>query len=117
MPVYDYKCKNHGLFHELATLEDSAKPAKCPKCNNLSGRIIMFPSGVLTMESHKRHAAKTNEKARFEPEFSTTNRRTDDEQHAKGCGCSKSKVGGSKMLLTANGEKIFPSMRPWMIHH
>lgn len=28
MPVYDYKCKDHGVFQELATMADHDKP--CP---------------------------------------------------------------------------------------
>ena len=27
MPLYDYKCPDHGLFHDLATMADSARPA------------------------------------------------------------------------------------------
>ena len=26
MPVYDYKCREHGLFHKLGTVEEAAQP-------------------------------------------------------------------------------------------
>jgi len=117
MPVYDYKCAEHGLFHSLVTLENSAKPAPCPECGSLAGRVIMIAPELLDMDSEKRKSMERNEKASHAPEFSTAERRVEDEQHAKGCGCSSSSVNKSKMLLTAKGEKIFPSMRPWMIHH
>ncbi|MGV8835886.1 zinc ribbon domain-containing protein, partial [Cellvibrio sp.] len=41
MPVYDYKCADHGLFYELASMDDSSKPAACPNCAKLSERVIM----------------------------------------------------------------------------
>ena len=48
MPVYDYKCREHGLFHTLATMEDAAKPAECPTCKALSPRVIVLPSYSFT---------------------------------------------------------------------
>ena len=38
MPVYDYKCKEHGVFHELATVEQGDQPCACPTCQTLSPR-------------------------------------------------------------------------------
>jgi len=117
MPVYDYKCLEHGLFNDLATIEDAHKPNTCPQCGKLSARVVMVAPDFLDMNEHKRKAASTNEKSQHEPEFSTTNRRKDDELHAKGCGCSANKPGKSKLMYTAQGDKMFPSMRPWMISH
>ncbi len=117
MPVYDYKCQEHGLFYELATMEDAHKPCACPQCGALSGRVIMFAPDVLDMAPQKREAAETNERAQHAPVVSTKARREDDEEHAKGCGCSKRKPGKSNLMYTAQGDKFFPSMRPWMISH
>jgi len=119
MPVYDYKCKEHGIYHELATLEDSSKPTKCPKCGVLCGRIIMMSPTILDMPDSKRKAHETNEKSQHEPIYSNEDRRKHDHHHASHSGCNKHKVtsAGSKMLYTATGEKIFPSARPWMIGH
>ena len=116
MPVYDYKCKEHGVFYDLATLQDSDKPACCPICTELSPRIIRIAPEVLDMPAQKKHAHETNERSQHEPQFSTEARRKDDEEHSRGCGCAKKKPG-SKLFLTANGDKMFPSMRPWMISH
>ena len=117
MPVYDYKCQEHGIYHELVSMDDSAKPTKCPQCGTLCARIIMVPPTVLDMPEEKRHAHETNEKSQHEPIFSNQDRRTHDHHHACGSGCDSHEITPSKMLFTASGEKIFPSARPWMISH
>ncbi len=30
MPLYDYKCAEHGLFHQLVEVADAGKPAPAP---------------------------------------------------------------------------------------
>lgn len=120
MPVYDYKCPEHGIFYELATLEESGKPKACPHCQALSPRIIMVPPEVLDMAPAKRDAIERNEKAQHEPQVSTADTRAENEErlkHKHGCGCQHHKKGGSKLMYTADGNKMFPSMRPWMISH
>jgi len=117
MPVYDYKCQTHGVFSDLATMEDAAKPANCPTCGKPAGRVIILSPEFLDMNSEKRKAEMTNEKAQHAPEFSTLERREHDHHHKNGCGCSKRKPGKSNLMYTAKGEKMFPSMRPWMISH
>ena len=116
MPVYDYKCRQHGLFSELATMDHSHLPAPCPQCSELSGRVIMMAPEILDMAPEKRKAIEKNEKSRHEPEFSTRERREHDHEHRHGCGCEANKRG-SKLFYTAEGNKMFPSMRPWMISH
>lgn len=116
MPVYDYKCREHGLFYGLAKLEDSDKPANCTICGALAPRVIMIPPNVLNMPEEKKHAHETNERNQHEPTVSTKDRRAYDEVHQKGCGCEKT-LSKSKLMYTARGEKMFPSMRPWMISH
>ena len=116
MPVYDYKCSQHGLFSELATFEHSQVPQPCPQCSELSGRVIVIAPEILDMAPERRDAFARNEKSRHEPEFSTSERRQHDHEHRSGCGCSAKKPG-SKLFYTAQGDKMFPSMRPWMISH
>ena len=115
MPVYDYKCQEHGVFYELATLEDYDKPCACPTCGALAPRIIRIAPEILDMAPEKRKAHETNERSSHEPEFSTKERREDDHHHKHGCGCQGKKK--SKLMYTAQGDKMFPSMRPWMISH
>lgn len=116
MPVYDYKCQQHGIFSELATMSESGQPTLCPQCSLLSARVIMVAPEVLDMSPANRSAHQTNEKSQHEPEFSSKERRSVDHEHNNGCGCTGRKKG-SKLMYTAQGDKMFPSMRPWMISH
>lgn len=117
MPVYDYKCAEHGVFHELATMDDYAKPVACPKCLKFSPRIIIMAPEILDMAPTKRKAMTTNEIAKHEPQYSTIDTRAENAERLKhGCGCKHEKRN-SKLFFTAEGNKMFPSMRPWMISH
>ncbi|GAB1264232.1 FmdB family zinc ribbon protein [Aurantivibrio infirmus] len=117
MPVYDYKCADHGVFHELASLDDHSKPAPCPQCKVLSGRVIMLAPNILAMAPEKKQAIERNERARHEPQHSTQDSRSENAEKLKhGCGCEHKKRP-SKLMYTAEGNKMFPSARPWMISH
>ena len=121
MPVYDYKCPEHGIFHELATLEDFDKPSSCPQCQKMSPRVIIMSPEILDMAPEKRQAMQKNEIARHEPHFSTQDTRLENAERRKyKCGCShhdRQEKRSSKLFYTAEGNKMFPSMRPWMISH
>lgn len=122
MPLYDYKCAQHGLFHELATLEQSALPMPCPNCKALCGRVIMLAPEVLGMKAENRAAHERNERAMHQPIMSSVDSRAEQQarhehKHGKGCGCGDRPIRKSNLLYTAQGEKMFPSMRPWMISH
>jgi len=128
MPVYDYKCASHGLFHELATMADSAKPAPCPQCGGASGRVIMVPPEVMDMAPQRKEAASRNEKSRHQPIISTTDSREEardranhpKHKHHRGCGCSSEASNSSlkqQVVYLPDGSKVFPSQRPWMISH
>lgn len=117
MPVYDYKCNDHGVFYELASMENSDQPQACPRCGSACARIIMVAPEILAMSPEARKAATTNEKSSHEPVHSTKDRRELDDEHRSGCGCNKQKPSKSKLMYTAQGDKMFPSMRPWMISH
>ena len=117
MPVYDYKCSDHGLFYELASLDDHAKPASCPECQTLSPRVILVAPAILDMAKEKKQSIERNEIAQHEPQFSTVDSRAENSEMLKqGCGCEHKKRS-SKLMYTAEGNKMFPSMRPWMISH
>lgn len=116
MPVYDYRCREHGVFYQLQTMENHDKPAECPTCAQLCPRIIMIAPDLLLMDQDKRLAHVTNEKSRHEPLISTQAHRQHDHKHRQQCGCDHG-LTKTKLFYTAKGEKMFPSMRPWMISH
>lgn len=118
MPLYDYKCTSHGVFQELVPLAAFDQPCACPQCGTLSPRVILFSPQFLAMAEERRKAFATNEKARHEPVFSNKEIREEasKHKHGKDCGCH-SQQRKSNLLYTADGSKVFPSMRPWMISH
>jgi putative FmdB family regulatory protein len=117
MPVYDYKCTEHGLFYDLASLEDHAKPSCCPECQKISPRVIILSPSVLNMSKKEKQAIERNETAQHEPQYSTVDSRAENTEKLKrGCGCEDHERP-SKLVYTAEGNKMFPSMRPWMISH
>lgn len=117
MPVYDYKCSDHGVFYDLASVDDHAAPAPCPQCQVFSPRIIMISPGILDMAREKKQAMDRNEAAKHEPQHSNADTRAENADKLKhGCGCTHTKRS-SKLMYTADGSKMFPSMRPWMISH
>lgn len=122
MPLYDYKCQDHGLFHALATMDEFDKPQPCPQCGVMSAKVILLPSHLFKVDDSERKARDRNEKAMHSPILSTPEYRAEEQarhehRHGKGCGCAYQKLGKSKLFWTANGEKMFPSARPWMISH
>lgn len=80
MPVYDYKCRDHGVFSELATLADAEKPQPCPRCGALAGRVIRLPPALAALTPAARAAHARNEKSRHAPDTLSA-RRADDGRH------------------------------------
>lgn len=133
MPVYDYKCAEHGVFHELAAVEQGDKPCACPSCGKLSARVIMIPPEILAMAPAKRSAMDKNEAATHQPIISTLDSRAEaserkafaekkGHQHGRGCGCSHENASDTsalkkQVIFLPDGSKVFPSQRPWMISH
>jgi putative FmdB family regulatory protein len=56
MPLYDYKCTEHGLFHELVPVQASGEACPCPTCGVLSARVILVAPEVLDMAPERRSA-------------------------------------------------------------
>jgi putative FmdB family regulatory protein len=112
MPLYDYKCREHGLFSELATMADSDQPLPCPSCGILSARVLLLPPSLALMSAHNRTAHARNEKSRFAP-YTTCTRADPGHAHDH----HEQPLRRVKFLYMADGSKLFPSMRPWMISH
>lgn len=51
MPLYEYCCDFHGVFETYNPMSKSDKPAKCPICKKLSGRILSFSNISGTRDS------------------------------------------------------------------
>lgn len=122
MPMYHYKCASHGVFEELQTYEQRAEPVACPQCASLSPRVIAIAPHMLGLDPATRKAMETNDRARHEPLFSTKEHRdhviAHPKDHAPGCGCgAHDKPRKSKTVYLADGSKVFPADRPWMISH
>lgn len=98
-------------------MEEAASPKACPVCQALAPRVIVLPPELALMDPAKRQASARNEKARHEPVFSTADRRSNDAEHRHACGCHQQPKGKHQLFYTADGDKMFPSMRPWMISH
>lgn len=40
MPLYEYKCEDHGTFERTGSMSESKEPQPCPTCKNPSQRIL-----------------------------------------------------------------------------
>ena len=103
MPFYDYCCAEHGVFEGLATVAACAQPQPCPRCGVPAARVIAVAPALLDLAPALRDAFARNERSRHEPRL-----------HAGGDADSPA---GRKAILLADGSKVFPSRRPWMIGH
>lgn len=137
MPLYEYKCPQHGVFQELAPMSEHDQPTHCPQCQTLSARVIVVPPEIAKVLKATQEAIERNEKARESPDVMTSQqfherekerqqRKAAEQKHRHGshCGCSHSGHNGShekqrrsNLMYTADGNKMFPGMRPWMISH
>lgn len=122
MPLYDYKCREHGLFQELVLLSEGGQPQPCPDCGTPAARVIVLPATILGLDPTHQAMAR-NERSQHEPRFSTPEHRAEDQakqRHNQGCGCQICEdpaLSSPKALYTADGKKWFPTARPWMISH
>ncbi|MGC4087975.1 MAG: zinc ribbon domain-containing protein [Polyangiaceae bacterium] len=66
MPLYEYECREHGVFELVRPMADSAKGAECPWCQSKAPRILSAPA-VQQVAFATRVALDRNEKSRHEP--------------------------------------------------
>lgn len=45
MPIYDYKCAEHGKFQKNAKIAERDQ-VRCPKCDRECERLISAPRGI-----------------------------------------------------------------------
>lgn len=113
MPTYDYACPTCGGFDAFRTVASRDDPAACPQCGTASKRVFATAPRLALMEGSTRRAIDVNERARHEPKSSDGYARL---KHPAGCGCCSTSLR-SATVTAANGNKAFPSKRPWMISH
>ncbi len=116
MPVYDYLCPECGPVSALRPMSESDLPYVCPDCNSQASRAILYAPNITSLSAHVRDAHYRNEKSQHEPKFSTKDERA-EKKHPAGCSCCSSGEKKNRTLYTADGSKMFPSGRPWMISH
>jgi putative FmdB family regulatory protein len=113
MPTYDYACGGCGGFDAIRSMSQRDEPAACPACGSASPRVFASAPRLALLEGSTRCAMDTNERARHEPRRSSDYVRF---KHPSGCGCCT--PGKRSATVTgSNGNKAFPSKRPWMISH
>lgn len=113
MPTYDYACGGCGGFDAFRSMSQRDEPAACPGCGAPSPRVFASAPRLALLDGGTRSAMDTNERARHEPKSSQDYARL---RHPSGCGCCTPGKRGAT-VTGANGNKAFPSKRPWMISH
>jgi hypothetical protein len=104
MRLFEYNCKNHGLFELMRPLGLRKHPAPCPDCGKLSVRAYSMPT-VDRMDPIKKKAIERNIKSQFEPHICDTT-----------CG------GGHNHLLPPSHrpkpkQESYNGPRSWVIEH
>jgi putative FmdB family regulatory protein len=114
MPTYDYECPQCGGFEAFRPLSARNEAAVCPSCSAASERIFVSAPRLALMDDGTRSAVDANERARHEPKRSSDYARL---KHPAGCGCCSTSAKRGATVTGANGNKVFPGKRPWMISH
>ncbi|MEP4033230.1 zinc ribbon domain-containing protein [Roseibium polysiphoniae] len=124
MPVYDYICESCGPITALRPMSAHADPICCPACKQEAPRAFLQAPHMSGLSSDRRSAFERNEKSQHAPQVSTRDSRESDardsrkRRHPIGCACcSGGSTARSRAVFTADGAKVFPSKRPWMISH
>jgi len=113
MPFYDYCCGEHGVFEGLATVAECVEPQPCPACGAPAARVIAAAPALLDMAPALRDAFARNERSCHEPRLHLGDAAAPDHR----CGAGAASSPGRKAILLADGSRVFPSRRPWMIGH
>jgi len=113
MPTYDYQCNDCGGFEARRNVSERDDTICCPDCSAFSVRVMSAAPRLALMSDGTRRAIATNERAANEPKHSSDYLRL---KHPAGCGCCSTSKRGATVTGT-NGNKAFPSKRPWMISH
>lgn len=105
MPVYEYRCEEHGDFTRHVEIARRNDAFNCPSCGSDATRIISAPSLAL-MNNNNRKAWAKNEKSAHEPIRKKTHTCTSSCNHDH----SSSQKKPEYMSAPVGG-------RPWMLGH
>lgn len=114
MPCYDYRCGAHGVFEALAGVAEYEQPSPCPQCGAPAARVIAAVPRLMDMAPALREAFARNERSRHQPRYRAGG---EDDCDCKSSGGGTGSPAGRRAILLADGGKVFPSLRPWMIGH
>ena len=118
MPTYDYHCEDCGGFDAFRSLALRNEPATCPVCQAASPRVFVQGPRLACLSGDSRRAHDVNERAQHVPRSSRDSAAGSYGRmsHPSGCGCCSTAKRGAT-VTGANGNKAFPTKRPWMISH
>jgi putative FmdB family regulatory protein len=119
MPTYDYDCPTCGGFDAFRSLSQRNEPAPCPDCGTASPRVFASAPRLACLSAETRTAMDRNEAARHAPMSSKgyAEGAYGRLRHPAGCGCCSPGTRKTSTVTAANGSKMFPTKRPWMISH
>jgi putative FmdB family regulatory protein len=102
MPVYEYECREHGLFELLRNVSQSGESAPCPTCTLPGARVLSAPH-LCAMARSQLLARDRNERSRYAPKVSPT---------PDGRDPRAARSAPEKPALRA-----YHGRRPWVIEH
>ena len=111
MPIYEFECPTHGVFHALRPMAQHSEPCPCPDCDAPARRVLLTAPALSGMDRGRYQAHEVNERSADSPKKLSS--------HGPGCACCSGgkKKKSSTTLHRPDGSKSFPSKRPWMISH
>jgi putative FmdB family regulatory protein len=113
MPTYDYACPDCGGFEAFRSMAARNDDVECPSCGTASTRVFVSAPRLALVDGDTRRAIEINERAQYAPKKSGE---LGSKSHPAGCGCCSTGKRGAT-VTAPNGNKAFPTKRPWMISH
>jgi putative FmdB family regulatory protein len=106
MPIYEYECREHGLFEQTRPMHRSAEGASCPECTAASPRVLSVTrTSVVPRAASIAHAR--NEKSQHAPELCThAQHRHVQHRHEQ-----------PKRPRRPGQPQVYRGKRPWVMEH
>ncbi len=101
MPLYEYRCAEHGDFDSFRPFAESDVAEACPDCGKPCPRQFSVPR-TRQMEAHTMTAMSRNEQSAYAPRVC-----------GSGCGHAHAKPSSQKTPK----RQAYLGPRPWVIEH